>query len=162
MIFDFKVLFSNASNTSISCVFVGIFAFFRGLNVHCVQYFHCVFFWLQHFCNIQATLMASKESLSTPKSSNKSARLTIQLALLYCCQMYFTAPAGSRLSLAQILVKTVAARCVGRHWPHSLLNEWCVSATDWNLSLIFWQRRWWPCGLRSRVHHCNLQRFVFH
>jgi hypothetical protein len=31
-------------NTSISWVFVWIFAFFSGLNVHCVQYFHCVFF----------------------------------------------------------------------------------------------------------------------
>jgi len=48
---DSKVSFSTASNTSISCVFVWIFAFFRGLNVHCVQYFHCVLFWLQHFCN---------------------------------------------------------------------------------------------------------------
>jgi len=48
---DCKVSSSNVSNTSISCVFVWIFAFFRGLNVHCVQYFHCVFFWLQHFCN---------------------------------------------------------------------------------------------------------------
>ena len=48
---DSKVSFSTASNTSISCVFVWIFAFFRGLNVHCVQYFHGVFFWLQHFCN---------------------------------------------------------------------------------------------------------------
>jgi hypothetical protein len=41
---DSKVSFSTASNTSISCVFVWIFAFFRGLNVHYVQYFHCVFF----------------------------------------------------------------------------------------------------------------------
>ena len=48
---DCKVSSSNVSNTSISCVFVWIFAFFRGLNVHCVQYVHCVFFWLQHFCN---------------------------------------------------------------------------------------------------------------
>jgi len=29
-----------------------------------------------------------KESLSTPKSSNKSAPFTIQFALLYCCQMF--------------------------------------------------------------------------
>ena len=55
---DCKVSSSNVSNTSISCVFVWIFAFFRGLNVHCVQYVHCVFFWLQHFCNTYETLSA--------------------------------------------------------------------------------------------------------
>ena len=41
---DSKVSSSNASNMSILCVSVVIFVFFRGLNVHCVQYFHCVFF----------------------------------------------------------------------------------------------------------------------
>jgi hypothetical protein len=41
---DCKVSSSNVSNASISCVSVWIFAFFRGLNVHCVQYVHCVFF----------------------------------------------------------------------------------------------------------------------
>jgi hypothetical protein len=41
---DSKVSFSNASNRSISCVSVWIFAFFTGLNVQCVHYFHGVLF----------------------------------------------------------------------------------------------------------------------
>ena len=41
----------SSSTASISCVSVGIFVFFRGLNVHCVQYLHGVCFWLQHSRN---------------------------------------------------------------------------------------------------------------
>ena len=130
---DSKVSSSTASNTSISCVFVWIYAFFTSLNVHCVQYFHCVF----SDCNTFATQTDS----SGTKVESVNIRIWANSARFYyricftgllsdvlhctCSAKIIFCPSHSQelfrffLPVPTVLeVRTVAARCVSPHPPY--------------------------------------------